>query len=214
MLSSIKVDTSALVALIETKLHIKRDIVQVNNVVNSSKLIIFTEVMRIERLKLANYKNYNDVDLTFDPHVNIIHGPNGSGKTNLLDALHYLSVSKSYFSLSDKNLIKHDADFFRLEGHYEVGERKEHVTIKYGLGKRREIQINSSKLSKVQELIGKYPVVMIAPDDIKIVKGTSKDRRDYFNKWLCQSDPKYLESLMKYNRLLRQKDQLLKQPYS
>jgi len=170
--------------------------------------------MRIQRLKLTNYKNYGTVDLTLDPHVNIIHGPNGSGKTNLLDAIHYLAVSKSYFALSDKHLIKHGEDFFRVEGFYEVDERKEHVAIKYGMGKRREIQINDSKISKVQELIGKYPVVMIAPDDIKIVKGASKDRRDYFNKWLCQSDPQYLEALMKYNRLYRQKDQLLKLPYS
>jgi len=170
--------------------------------------------MRIERLKLTNYKNCSAVDLTLDPHVNIIHGPNGSGKTNLLDSIHYLAMSKSYFPLSDKHLVRHGEDFFRVEGFYEIDERKEHLAIKYGLGKRREIQINGSKISKVQELIGKYPVVMIAPDDIKIVKGASKDRRDYFNKWLCQSDPEYLDALMKYNRYFRQKDQLLKQPYS
>ena len=167
--------------------------------------------MRIQRLKLTNFKNYSSVDLALDPKVNIIYGPNGSGKTNLLDAIHYLAVSKSYFPLSDKHLIRHGEDFFRVEGFYEIGERKEHLIIKYGSGKRREILINASKISKVQELIGKYPVVMIAPDDIKIVKGTSKDRRDYFNKWLCQSDPGYLDALMKYNRLLRHKDQLLKQ---
>ena len=169
--------------------------------------------MILRRLKLSNYKSYEEVDLSFDDHVNIIYGPNGSGKTNLLDAIHYLAVSKSYFPLADKYLVKEGQEFFRIEGYYDYDQKKEHLIIKYQQGKKRSIQINAAKVNKVQDLIGKYPVVMIAPDDIKIVKGASKDRRDYFNKWLCQSDKGYLSALMDYNKLLRQKDALLKQMY-
>ena len=170
--------------------------------------------MNITRLKLSNFKNYDVADVAFDNKVNIIYGNNGSGKTNILDAIHFLSVSKSYFGLSDKYLIKDDQDFYRIEGHYSQDEKKDHIVIKYKRDQKRDILLNTKKLKRVGDLIGRFPVVLIAPDDINIVKGGSKERRDYFNKWLCQSDRTYLDALMSYNRLLRQKDALLKGDYT
>lgn len=166
--------------------------------------------MELTRLKAVNFKNYAEVRVEFDQKVNIIYGDNGSGKTNLLDAIHFLSVSKSYFGQSDKYLIRDEEEFYRLEGTYQEEAKNSIVAIKYKRDQQREIKINTKKLRRVNELIGQFPVVLIAPDDIKIVKGGSKDRRDYFNKWLCQSNPEYLAALVKYNRLLRQKDALLK----
>ncbi len=170
--------------------------------------------MNITRLKLANFKNYEVADITFDQKVNIIYGNNGSGKTNILDAIHFLSVSKSYFGLSDKYLIRDEQEFYRIEGFYNNVEKKDHVVIKYKRDQKRDILLNTKKLKRVGDLIGRFPVVLIAPDDINIVKGGSKERRDYFNKWLCQSDRSYLDALMAYNRLLRQKDALLKGDYT
>lgn len=166
--------------------------------------------MYLRQLRAFNFKNYEKASIVFDPKVNIVFGPNGSGKTNILDAIHFLSVSKSYFGLSDKYLIKDAQDFYRLEAEYQKEERKQNLIIKYKRDQGRSIQINEKKLKRVNDLIGRYPVVLIAPDDIKIVKGGSKERRDYFNKWLCQSNATYLDALIKYNRLLRQKDALLK----
>ncbi len=166
--------------------------------------------MNLSRIKLTNFKNYSKADLTFDQKVNIIYGNNGSGKTNFLDAIHFLSVSKSYFGLSDKYLINGDEDFFRIEGYYEHDKKNDLLVIKYKRDQKRDIQINRKKLPRVSDLIGRFPVVLIAPDDINIVKGGSKERRDYFNKWLCQGNSDYLSKLMIYNRLLRQKDALLK----
>ena len=127
-----------------------------------------------------------------------------------MDSIHFLSMSKSYFVLSDKYIITKGQDFYRLEGCFIEDEKEFQVVIKYKLGRKRDIHLNLRKLTKVNELVGRFPVVLIAPDDIRIVKGISKDRRDYFNKWLCQADKDYLNELMTYNRLLRQKDALLK----
>lgn len=170
--------------------------------------------MNITRLRLTNFKNYEVADVAFDHKVNIIYGNNGSGKTNILDAIHFLSVSKSYFGLSDKYLIKDEQDFYRIEGYYAHEDKKDHIVIKYKRDQKRDILLNTKKLQRVGDLIGRFPVVLIAPDDINIVKGGSKERRDYFNKWLCQSDRTYLDALMSYNRLLRQKDALLKGDYA
>ena len=166
--------------------------------------------MYLTNLKLTDFKNYESANVDFHPEMNIIYGPNGSGKTNILDAIHFLSVSRSYFGLSDKHLIRNDNDYYRLEGNFTIGERNEQVVIKYRNNRKREIFVDLKKLAKVYELIGRYPLVLIAPDDIRIVKGASKDRRDYFNKWICQSDRSFLEQLLQYNRILRQKDALLK----
>lgn len=166
--------------------------------------------MFLSKIKLVNFKNYSNASLHFDHKINIVFGDNGSGKTNFLDAIHFLSVSKSYFGLSDKYLIKDEEDYYRLEGYYKKNDKSDHLVIKYKINRKRDINLNLKRLERVNDLIGRFPVVLIAPDDIGIVKGNSKDRRDYFNKWLCQSNRKYLDGLITYNRLLRQKDALLK----
>ena len=164
----------------------------------------------LTRIDITNFKNYERAKVRFDRKVNLIFGDNGSGKTNFLDAIHFLCVSKSYFSMSDKHLVKHDADFYRVVGHFQSGEKTDQLTYKYRKDGKRTIQRNMEKIVKVRDLIGQFPVVLIAPDDINIVKGSSKNRRDYFNKWLCQSDTSYLQALVMHNRILRQKDALLK----
>ena len=169
--------------------------------------------MFLTKIKLLNFKNYSQATIQFEKKVNVVFGQNGSGKTNFLDAIHFLSVSKSYFGLSDKYLIKDEEEYYRIDGFYQFSGKEDHLFIKYKRDRKREINLNSKKLEKVSDLIGKFPVVLIAPDDIKIVKGTSKERRDYFNKWLCQADHDYLNALVEYNRLLRQKDATLKADY-
>ena len=166
--------------------------------------------MRLESIDITQFKNYSSAKVSFNKKVNLIYGDNGSGKTNFLDAIHFLCVSKSYFGMSDKNLVQQGESFYRLIGNFSKRSKSETLSYKYAIGGRRTIQRNLEKIKRVSDLIGHFPVVLIAPDDINIVKGASKNRRDYFNKWICQSDSEYLDQLLVYNRLMRQKDALLK----
>ncbi len=167
--------------------------------------------MQITNLKLINFKNCESEVFVFDDGINLLYGDNGVGKTNLLDALYLLSIGKSYFSLADRSLVKDGEEFYRLEAKYlSQQEKKSSVVFKYKKDQRRSIEIDGQKIKHVREVIGRHPIVMVAPDDISIVYGGSKERRDFYNRILCQSDLGYLNALMKYNKLLRQKDALLK----
>ena len=169
--------------------------------------------MLLKKLILYNFKNYDNIEINFDQSVCLIHGKNGSGKTNLLDAIHYISLTKSYFGLGDKYLMKHDQEGMRVQGHFIDGDKKYKVAIKCVNGKKKEVTINDKKLEKPGEILGMFPLVFVSPDDIKVVKNNSKDRRDFVNKIICQVNPHYLRDILSYNRLLRQKTAALKTPY-
>lgn len=167
--------------------------------------------MILDRLTLTNFKNYDSFILECSPSINVIYGNNGKGKTNLLDAIHFLSFGKSHFHLSDNALVKDGEEFYRLEGSYHNEEEYQfRIAAKFKQGTRKTIEVNGKKVKQINELVGKIPVVLVAPDDLTIVHGGSKERRDFINRILCQSDKDYLDHLMKYNRLMRQKDALLK----
>ena len=166
--------------------------------------------MKIKEITLSNFKNYENLKLRFNQRVNLFYGLNGSGKTNLLDAIHYLSISKSYFSSSDKLVIRHDQEFFRLHGVFTNNDKAYNISVKKRKDQKKVIEFQGAKLETASELLGKIPIVLIAPDDIKIVKQASKERRDLVNRIICQSNPKYLKTLITYNRILAQKNALLK----
>ncbi len=133
------------------------------------------------------------------------------GKTNLLDSIYYLCMCKSSTSLNDRNVMQKGADFFRLEGHFVLNKKKQKVVAKVIPGKKKEFELGDVPYKKLLEHIGLFPVVMIIPDDTELAKEGSEVRRKFMDNTLSQSDVKYLESLLAYNRILKQRNAALKQ---
>ena len=132
------------------------------------------------------------------------------GKTNILDAIYYLCLGKSFFTTSDKLVMSHGKDAFRLEAVILNGEQKEIVSIKSITGKNKEIIISGKKMNRISDHVGKFPCVMIAPSDIQYLLAGSEERRNFINNTIVQYDPVYLDHLLIYNRLLKQRNALLK----
>lgn len=166
--------------------------------------------MQLLSLKLANFKNYTQQALELSPRLNCFVGLNGMGKTNLLDAIHYLCLTRSHRSVPDKNLVLHGQEFFRLEGAFEHAGELSKVVAKFVPGQRKEVERNGTVFTKITDYIGLYPVVMIAPDDIALVQDGSEERRRFLDATLSQIFPNYLGNLLIYNNLVKQRNALLK----
>jgi DNA replication and repair protein RecF len=166
--------------------------------------------MLLRTLQLVNFRNYEQVKLEFSPNINVLVGTNGSGKTNLLDSIYYLSLTKSAFSASDNFLIRHDEKFFSIKALFEKEEKSLEVFCAVQIGSKKVVREEGKEYNKVSDHIGKYPVVLIAPDDTDLVKEGSEERRKFFDTIISQLDKPYLESLIQYNQALKQRNTLLK----
>jgi DNA replication and repair protein RecF len=169
--------------------------------------------MYLERISLLNFKNYESLELNLSPEINCFVGENGSGKTNLLDAIHYLSLSKSAFNKTDTQNIKHGESFFALNGWFTDAGEVQQVHCSLKLGDKKVVKLNKSVYERISDHIGRFPVVLIAPDDTDVIKEGSEERRKFFDQIISQIDRPYLETLMKYNHYLLQRNSLLKQFY-
>lgn len=167
--------------------------------------------MHISNLKLYQFNNYETCSVEWVPTINVVVGDNGMGKTNLVDAIYFLCLTKSYFSSLDKYSVMEGTDQFRLEGRFEKEGYPDIVEIKVREGKPKEVNVSGKKLVKHSEHIGKLPCVIIAPDDIHNLLSGSAERRSFLNNILVQTDPRYLENLLIYNKCLKQRNALLKQ---
>ena len=167
--------------------------------------------MYIKKIELVNFKSYVTGQFDFSPRLNVIYGDNGVGKTNLLDAIYVLAMTRSNFRLAEAQLIRDGADFYRLAGVLEKPEGEVHVVIKLAKGKKKVIEQNQSVVAKSIDHIGFIPVVMITPDDLNLINATNTERRKLADSTLSQIDHDYLQNLAQYNRLLKQRNMLLKQ---
>ncbi|MFT4031166.1 MAG: DNA replication/repair protein RecF [Siphonobacter sp.] len=175
----------------------------------------------LERLQLSHYKSYETGNFLFSEGVNAIVGENGSGKTNLLDAIYFLSLTKSAMTTQDALAIKHGADFMLIEGLFSnnehrnedsyTGRRKSTITISIPRRQRKIVMQEKKPYERLADHIGKYPVVLMAPDDTDLVREGSEERRKFFDGVLSQQRPDYLSDLLQYNRILEQRNSLLKQ---
>jgi DNA replication and repair protein RecF len=166
--------------------------------------------LNVQSLKLTQFRNYEAAELHFHPGINALIGLNGMGKTNVLDALYFLCLGKSYFSNTDKMVMMMDKDFFRLESIF-VGEKdKEMVVIKSKAGSRKEIEISGKKAERISDHVGRFLCVIIAPDDIHMMLEGSEERRNFLNNTIVQTDKMYLDDLLLYNGLLKRRNALLK----
>jgi DNA replication and repair protein RecF len=166
-------------------------------------------LLNLHSISLTQFKNYTLQTFKFEKQIVGICGNNGVGKTNLLDAIHYLCFTKSYFTRDNLN-AENGKTGFRIEGDLRLNEKTENpVCILRETGKK-EFSVNESAYEKFSEHIGRYPCVIIAPDDIQIITGGSEVRRRFLDALLSQLDAEYLRQLISYNKLLLQRNSLLK----
>ncbi len=166
--------------------------------------------MHLETLHLLSFKNYLDANLRFSPRINVLVGKNGSGKTNLLDAIYYLGFTKSAFSSSDQQCITQGNSYFFIKGVFKNDSTTKEVTSTVQLGAKKIFREDSLDYQKLSEHIGKYPIVLIAPDDVYLVNEGSEGRRRFFDGIISQLDKLYLENLIQYNQALKLRNGLLK----
>lgn len=167
--------------------------------------------MWLKQLSLLNFKNYSEASLLFAPDVNAFTGANGAGKTNLLDAIHYLSLCKSYFNPIDSQQIKQGQDWFMVQGKFDKDEVEDSVSCSLKRNQKKQFKKNKKEYTRLADHIGQFPIVMISPSDSGIVSDGSEERRRFVDNVLSQTDPNYLEELIAYNRVLAQRNSLLKQ---
>ena len=168
-------------------------------------------VMWLKNLTLLNFKNYNSADLIFSNSVTAFVGNNGAGKTNLLDAIHYLCLCKSYFNPVDSQQIKTGEDLFLVQGDFVRDEKPEKISCGLKRNQKKSFKRNKKEYDKLADHIGLFPVVMISPYDINLIMDGSEERRRFVDNVISQTDSKYLEELITYNKHLLNRNALLKQ---
>ena len=166
--------------------------------------------MYLKNLTLTNFKNYELTDLEFSPKINCFVGNNGVGKTNILDAIHYLSLAKSFFNNIDSISIRHGEDYFILQGTMVRDGEEDQIYCAFQKQKQKLLKRNGKDYQKLSDHVGRYPVVMISPADSALISEGSEDRRRFMNKIISQYNAEYLDSVLMYNKALQQRNRLLK----
>lgn len=166
--------------------------------------------LAFRQVSLTHFKNYADARFTFGEKFNLISGLNGLGKTNLLDAIYYLSVGKSYFTPYDQRIVEQGEDFFRMEAEVIKNHELHKLIIKVKPGAVKELIVDGVPVERISDHLGYIPIVFSAPRDIDLVTGSGQTRRRYFDHLLCQIDPAYVKALMHYNYLLQMRTAALK----
>ncbi len=167
--------------------------------------------MYLRRIIISNFKNIRSADLIFSRKINCISGNNGEGKTNLLDAVYYLSMTKSYFNSSDGYTFTFGENHTVINGSYHLPDGTEDkISVSVKSGGEKSIRKNEKCYPRISEHIGSIPIVMISPADTSLVNGTADERRKFLNSILSQVDKEYLRRVMRYNQMLVQRNKLLK----
>ena len=167
-------------------------------------------MLRLNAISLIQFRNYVQRQFHFTERIVGICGSNGAGKTNLLDAIYYLSFSRSYFSRPDSQNVHHGMTGMRLEGGYELEGEPQQLVCILRENNRKELSLNGEEYKKFSDHIGRLPCVMIAPDDVVLITGGSEERRKFIDTLLSQLNKQYLHDLIDYNKLLQQRNSLLK----
>ena len=170
--------------------------------------------MILEKLSIINYKNIASAALELSPKINCLIGQNGVGKTNVLDAIYFLSFCHSANNPNDSQVIRHGEDFFMLEGRYleseENGERSETIAAAMKRGQKKHFRRNKKEYRRLSEHIGLIPIVVVAPSDTLLIEGGSEERRRLMDLVISQYDRSYMEAMNRYNKALQQRNALLK----
>ncbi len=167
--------------------------------------------MNLNSLQLVNYRNFEDLQLDFSEKINCFIGNNGVGKTNILDAIYNLSFTKSWLNPLDTQNIRYNQDFFLIKGKYRFEQDEIEISCGLKRGKKKSFKRNGKEYKKLSEHIGLIPLVSISPYDSNLILGGSDERRKFIDSVISQFDKEYLLALLKYNRILTQRNRLLKQ---
>jgi DNA replication and repair protein RecF len=166
--------------------------------------------MYLQQLSVINFKNYAEAELTFSEGVNAFTGNNGAGKTNLLDAIHYLSLCKSYFNPIDSQQIKQGSEFFIITGTFNKNNKQDAVACAVKRNQKKQFKHNKKDYQRLADHIGLFPLVMVSPYDTSIIIEGSDERRKFIDNVLSQTDNHYLDEIITYNKVLNNRNALLK----
>lgn len=168
-------------------------------------------VMWLKRLSLINFKNIRQADIDLSERFNCFVGDNGAGKTNVLDAVYYLSMSKSAFTMTDGQSVSHGEDFFVAEGTYVAeSERQESVNCTFSRKGGKILKRNGKEYDRLADHVGSFPLVIVSPRDTELIMDAADERRRYLNGFISQLDRSYLASMMRYNAVLAERNRFLK----
>lgn len=168
-------------------------------------------MLQLKDIDLVQFRNYTNHHPIFRERIVAICGLNGTGKTNLLDAIYYLGFSRSYFARTDAQNVQHGKQGMRLSGNFIKNDQEEEVTFILRENNKKELLVNNESYKKISDHIGKFPCVMIAPDDVELIAGPGEVRRKFIDSILSQTNRDYLTQLIAYNKILQQRNSLLKQ---
>ena len=166
--------------------------------------------MHLQKITLVNFKNFEFQTFDFQEEINCFVGNNGVGKTTVLDAIYYLSFAKSYFNPAATQNIKHSEEFFMIEGEYRINDKIDNVVCSLKRGNKKVVKRNGKVYEKFSEHIGFLPLVIISPGDRDLIVEGSDTRRKFMDNVISQSDKLYLQTIIKYNKVLAQRNSLLK----
>ncbi|MCP3659850.1 MAG: DNA replication/repair protein RecF [Bacteroidetes bacterium] len=166
--------------------------------------------MILKNINCVQFKNHLNRSLEFSPHINLIIGNNGLGKTNILDAIHYLSTTKSALNNKDADSITHGKEYFSIDGVFHKDDNQYHIPCSYSENKKMVIKNNGYLYKSKKEHIGKFPNVFICPDDKDSIKWGSNIRRKVFDIMICQINKEYLNNLIEYNKFIKHRNSLLR----
>jgi DNA replication and repair protein RecF len=166
--------------------------------------------MHLEKLSLLNFRNYSEAIIQFHPKMNCLVGNNGMGKTNLLDAVHYLSFCKSFSNPVDSQNIRHDQGFLMIQGSFLLRGEAEEIHCAVKRNQKKQFKRNQKEYDRLSDHIGLFPLVMISPSDSELIIGGSEVRRKFVDSIISQYDKVYLDKLISYNNVLTQRNALLK----
>ena len=167
--------------------------------------------MKLDSISIINFKNVADEQLSLGPGINCFVGDNGAGKTNILDAVHYLAMARSIQTLSDSQCVRHGEDGYLIDGRFRYDdERMEQVVCAYTRRGGKTLKRNGKEYERLSEHLGAFPIVVVSPSDSALISDSAEERRRYLNKFLSQIDRGYMSALMRYNGALQERNKLLK----
>ncbi len=166
--------------------------------------------MYLQELKLFNFKNFAEQSFEFDHKINCFVGNNGIGKTNILDAIYFLALGKSYFNHNIRQIIKFKEPAFSIKGLFNIADKNEIIQVSYQIDKKKTIKRNNKTYDRLADHIGLIPLVMISPYDRDLISESGETRRKFIDKIISQADANYLSALIHYQKVLAQRNRLLK----